>query len=102
MPPQILQRPAPQQGAQLFGAQRPKHPSAPANPAEWQRKAFVSSLTASHFVCPCYKAWSDPGTLAIEALVCGSETNKRQQKLLHSSLKVQDSILTAHPNHAIG
>ena len=30
--PDILQSPAPQQGVQLFGAQRPKRPSAPANP----------------------------------------------------------------------
>ena len=31
--PKILQRPAPQQGAQLFGAPRPERPSAPANSA---------------------------------------------------------------------
>ena len=30
--PEILQRPAPQPGAPLFGAPRPEHPSAPANP----------------------------------------------------------------------
>ena len=34
--PKILQRPAPQQGAQLFGAPRPKHPSPPANPDDKQ------------------------------------------------------------------
>ena len=32
--PEILQRPAPQQGAPLFGAQRPERPSAPANPGQ--------------------------------------------------------------------
>ena len=30
--PEILQRPAPQPGAPLFGAPRPERPSAPANP----------------------------------------------------------------------
>ena len=32
--PEILQRPAPQPGAPLFGAPRPERPSAPANPAD--------------------------------------------------------------------
>ena len=32
--PKILQRPAPQPGAPLFGAARPERPSAPANPGE--------------------------------------------------------------------
>ena len=34
--PEILQRPAPQPGAPLFGAPRPERPSAPANPAAWR------------------------------------------------------------------
>ena len=32
--PEILQRPAPQPGAPLFGAPRPERPSAPANPGQ--------------------------------------------------------------------
>ena len=35
--PDILQRPAPQPGAVLFGAPRPERPSAPANPGHCPR-----------------------------------------------------------------
>ena len=37
--PEILQRPAPQQGAPLFGAPRPERPRAPANPDAWCTRA---------------------------------------------------------------
>ena len=44
--PQILQRPAPQQGAPLFGAPRPKRLHAPANPGSAVSQA-LESITSS-------------------------------------------------------
>ena len=41
--PEILQRPAPQPGAPLFGAPRPERPSAPANPAVYQQTLGLSA-----------------------------------------------------------
>ena len=41
--PEILQRPAPQPWAPLFGAPRPERPSAPANPGPKKPRRIVSS-----------------------------------------------------------
>ena len=48
--PEILQRPAPQPGAPLFGAPRPERPSAPANPGRacWRWVGAMRLATIQH------------------------------------------------------
>ena len=49
--PEILQRPAPQPGAPLFGAPRPERPSAPANPAPDLSRRPTGACAATGSVC---------------------------------------------------
>ena len=106
--PYILQPPAPQQGAQLFGAPRPERPSAPANPANLMWIWFFLPEHHHNFLnsaIPCPAPQIMPAQLLINFLSWNSHyapaINNKCRKATCLSLHLDAySILTPTDAHA--